>query len=238
MPASDCLIQPKQEHPCRCGRLRIFMGYAPGVGKSSRLLQEAHRLKEKKVDVVVGFIEARDRPATVALLDGLPVVEAKRVVHRNVSVREMDVAAILQRRPAVAIIDDAAHLNPPGFTNRFRYQDILEVVTSGIDVYCSLDIFQVESLLEIVVQTTGATLRKSVPDSFLIQADQVQLVELAEEILLERWQKGLLHPLEMPSHPLGKLFTPDHLTFLRLLTLREMFQLHEKKANTNCAWNC
>ncbi|MEO5378037.1 MAG: hypothetical protein H7832_09695 [Magnetococcus sp. DMHC-6] len=210
--------------------VNIILSYAPGVGKTTHILKEAQRLKQSGLDVVIGFAETRDRPETMRHLEGLEIVPGRQVVHRGITVREMDLAALIKRRPALAIIDDAAHLNPPGFSNRVRYLDILDLAEQGIPVLTTLDLLHIESLADAIRQTTQITIRKKVPDAFLIQADQVILLDLAVDELLLRWKSGKLSPLDNHSNLLKSLFTTDNLTFLRHTAMQECAEILERKS--------
>ena len=149
------------------GRLKLYIGFAAGVGKTYRMLEEAHALGERGVDIVVGFVETHGRDETAALLTGLEIVPRRQVEYRGVVVEEMSLNNILKRRPAVAIVDEIAHSNVPGSHNRKRYQDVLELLDAGINVIGAFNVQHLESLKDIVERVTGVPIRETVPDSFL-----------------------------------------------------------------------
>ena len=175
------------------GRLKVYIGFAAGVGKTYRMLEEAHALHERGVDVVLGFVETHGRAETEALLAGLEIVPRRKVEYRGLAVEEMDLDAVLARRPQVALVDEVAHTNVPGCRNTKRYQDVLELLDAGINVICAFNVQHLESLKDIVERATGARIRETVPDTFLKQADQVVNLDLAVEDLLERLRAGKIY---------------------------------------------
>src|SRR5215813_10861063 len=175
------------------GRLKVYIGPAAGVGKTYRMLEEAHALQRRGVDVVLGFVETHDRADTAALLEGLEQVPRRRVDYRGLTVEEMDLDAVLARHPQVAVVDEIAHTNVPGSRNKKRYQDVLELLDAGINVVCAFNVQHLESLKDVVERATGVTIRETVPDSFLKQADQVVNLDLAAEDLLERLRAGKIY---------------------------------------------
>lgn len=204
------------------GRLKVYIGSAAGVGKTYRMLEEAHALKTRGVDVVLGFIEPHGRAETAALIDGLEAVPRRRVEYRGVVVEEMDLDGLLARRPQVAVVDEMAHTNVPGSHNRKRYQDVLELLEAGINVICAFNIQHLESLNALVQRVTGVVVRETVPDSFLKQADQVVNLDLAVEDLLERLKAGKIYVPEKVEWALSHFFKPENLSTLRELALREV----------------
>src|SRR5258708_22407176 len=163
----------------RRGRLKLYLGFAAGVGKTYRMLEEAHALKKRGVDVVVGYVETHGRSETAALVEGLEVVSRRAIEYRGVSVEEMDLDAILARKPAVRIVDEIPHTNVPGGRNRKRYQDVIDLLDAGINVIGAMNIQHLESLNGLVHRVTGVVVREMVPDSFLKQADQIVNADLA-----------------------------------------------------------
>ena len=206
----------------RRGRLKLYMGFAAGVGKTYRMLEEAHALRQRGVDVVLGFVETHGRAETAALLDGLEAVPRKRIEYRGVVVEEMDVEAILARKPAVAIVDELAHTNAPGSRRRKRYQDVMDLLDAGINVIGAVNIQHLESLNDLVERTTGVVVRETIPDAFLKQADQVVNLDLAVEDLLERLSSGKIYAQEKIPWALENFFKGAHLSTLRELALREV----------------
>jgi two-component system, OmpR family, sensor histidine kinase KdpD len=206
----------------RRGRLKLYVGFAAGVGKTYRMLQEAHDLRRRGVDVVVGFVEPHGRAETEVLLAGLEIVERQRTEYRGVMVEEMDLAAVLRRKPQVAIVDEIPHTNAPGSRNRKRYQDVLALLDAGINVIGALNVQHLESLNGLIERATNVAVRETVPDSFLKQADQVVNLDLAVEDLQERLRSGKIYALEKIPWALENFFKDQNLATLRELALREV----------------
>ena len=204
------------------GRLKVYIGPAAGVGKTYQMLGEAHALKKRGVDIVLGFVETHGRAETEALIEGLEVVPRRRIDYRGVTVEEMDLDAVLKRRPQVAVVDELAHTNIPGSRNRKRYQDVLELLAAGINVICAFNIQHLESLNDLVKQATDVVVRETVPDSFLKQADQVVNLDLAVEDLIERLRSGKIYGQEKVAWALEHFFKPEKLSMLREIALREV----------------
>jgi two-component system sensor histidine kinase KdpD len=201
------------------GLLRIYLGAAPGVGKTFAMLEEAHRRKGRGTDIVVGFVETHGREHTAALLEGLEVVPRRALTYRETSLTEMDVDAVLVRRSQVAIVDELAHSNVPGSRNAKRWQDIQELLDAGITVLSTVNIQHLESLNDVVEQITGIKQRETVPDEFVREADQVELVDMAPEALQRRMVHGHVYPPEKVDAALGNYFRVGNLTALRELAL-------------------
>jgi two-component system sensor histidine kinase KdpD len=195
---------------------------AAGVGKTYQMLEEAHALKKRGVDVVLAFIEPHDRLDTAALIEGLEVVPRQRVEYRGVVVEEMDLDAVLKRRPQVAVVDELAHTNAPFCRNKKRYQDVLELLEAGINVICAFNVQHLESLNEMVKQATGVVVRETVPDSILKRADQVVDIDLAVEDLIDRLKAGKIYASDKVQWALENFFQPEKLTVLREIALREV----------------
>src|SRR5438445_2761645 len=206
----------------RRGRLKLYVGFAAGVGKTYRMLQEAHDLRRRGVDVVVGFIEPHGRAETEALLEGLEIVPRQRTEYRGVLVEEMDLNAVLRRKPQVAIVDEIPHTNAPGSRNRKRYQDVLALLDAGINVIGALNAHHPESLNRLLERATSVAVRETVPDSFLKQADQVVNLDLAVEDLQERLRSGKIYATEQIPWALEDFFKDHNLATLRELALREV----------------
>jgi two-component system sensor histidine kinase KdpD len=204
------------------GRLKVYLGFAAGVGKTYRMLEEAHSLRKRGVDVVLGFIETHGRAETAALIDGLEYVPRRSIHYRGLSIEEMDVDAVIARNPQVVLVDEIAHTNAPGLRNRKRYQDVLDVLAAGINVICAFNVQHLESLKDIVERTTGVTIRETVPDTFLKQADQVVNLDLAAEDLLDRLRAGKIYERDKIDRALAHFFKEDNLGALRELALREV----------------
>jgi two-component system sensor histidine kinase KdpD len=213
------------------GRLKVYIGPAAGVGKTYRMLEEAHALRRRGVDVVLGFVETHGRADTAALLEGLEAVPRRRVEYRGLVVEEMDLDAVLARHPQVAVVDEIAHTNVPGSRNKKRYQDVLELLDAGINVICAFNVQHLESLKDVVERVTGVVIRETVPDSLLKQADQVVNLDLAAEDLLERLRSGKIYDPAKVEWALTHFFKQDKLSSLRELALREVAERLELQAN-------
>jgi two-component system sensor histidine kinase KdpD len=161
-------------------RLKVYIGFAAGVGKTYRMLEEAHALQKRGVDVVLAFIETHGRAETAALIEGLEVVPRLQVEYRGLFVEEMDLDAVLARRPQVAVVDEVAHTNVPGSRNKKRYQDIFEILDAGINIIAAFNVQHLESLKDLIERATGVVIRETVPDTFLKQADQVVNLDLKD----------------------------------------------------------
>ncbi len=204
------------------GRLKVYIGPAAGVGKTYQMLEEAHLLSKRGVDVVLAFIETHGRPDTEALVEGLEWVPRRRFEYRGVTIEEMDLDAVLARRPQVAIVDELPHTNAPGTRHKKRYQDVLELLDAGINVICAMNVQHLESLNDLVRQATEVVVRETVPDSFLKQADQVVNLDLAVEDLLDRLRAGKIYSAEKIPWALEHFFRPENLSILREISLREV----------------
>ena len=201
------------------GQLRIYLGAAAGVGKTFAMLGEGHRRAERGADVVVAFAESHGRPQTAALLDGLEVVPRKKLTYRGATFEEMDVDAVLARKPQIALVDELAHTNVPGSRNEKRWQDIEELLDAGIDVISAVNIQHLESLNDVVEQITGVPQRETVPDAVVRAADQVELVDMTAEALRRRMAHGNIYPPEKIDASLTNYFRSGNLTALRELAL-------------------
>ncbi|NQX05880.1 sensor histidine kinase KdpD [Rathayibacter sp. VKM Ac-2856] len=201
------------------GRLRVLLGAAPGVGKTVAMLEEGHRLAAEGRDVVVAVVETHGRAATAALVEGLEVVPPRVAMHRGTRLEEMDLEAVLARRPEVALVDELAHTDAPGSRNRKRWEDVAVLLEAGITVFSTVDIQHVASLNDVVESITGVPQRESVPDAVLRAADRVELVDLAPQALRDRLAAGLVHPPERIDAALSHYFRLGTLTALRELAL-------------------
>lgn len=204
----------------RRGKLTVFLGAAPGVGKTYAMLTRAKRLKAEGVDLVVGLVETHGRSETAALLDGLEVLPRRRVAHRGRMLEEFDLDAALARRPRIVIVDELAHSNPEDSRHPKRHQDIEELISAGIDVWTALNIQHLESLADLVAQITGVTVRERVPDIVLKRADEVLLVDLAPSELIERLKNGKVYLPDSANRAVDRFFRLGNLTALRELALR------------------
>lgn len=204
------------------GRLKIYLGYAAGVGKTYQMLQEAHRLKNEGMDIVIGLVETHGRADIIRLMEGLEMVPRKKQEYRGIIIEEMDVDAILKRKPEIALIDELAHTNVPGSRNVKRYQDIQDILATGIHVISTLNIQHLESLCDVVEKISGIRVHERIPDSFLADADQIVNVDLTAEDLNERLKEGKIYPIERIKSALENFFRKSNLEQLRELTLREL----------------
>jgi two-component system sensor histidine kinase KdpD len=202
------------------GRLRVYLAAAAGAGKTYAMLNEGHRRESRGTDVVVGYVETHGRPRTQAQLGDLEVIPRKKAMYRGVTLEEMDIEAIMNRHPQVALIDELAHTNVPGSKNRKRYQDVLEILDSGIDVVTTLNIQHLESLNDLVASITGVRVRETLPDWLLDQADEVELVDISPYALRQRMRHGNIYPPERVEAALSHFFREGNLTALRELALR------------------
>jgi two-component system sensor histidine kinase KdpD len=201
-------------------RMRIYMGMAPGVGKTYKMLEEAHRRRERGTDVVVGFVETYGRRHTAALLDGLEIVPRRRVEYRGVAVDEMDADAIVARHPAVVLIDELAHTNVPGSAREKRWQDVEAIRDAGIDVISTCNVQHVESVADAVETILGVPVRERVPDEVVRAADEIELVDMSPHALRQRMRHGNVYPPDRAAIALERFFTEPNLMALRDLALR------------------
>jgi two-component system sensor histidine kinase KdpD len=204
------------------GRLKIYLGFAPGVGKTYDMLQEGQLLKRQGVDVVVGFAEFHGRPDTAAQMGDLEQIPRLRIEYRGVVLEEMDIDALLRRHPTVALVDELAHTNAPGSRNAKRYQDVEELLRAGINVISTMNIQHVESLYDMIERFTGIKVKERVPDYILQEADQIVNVDITEEDLQERLRSGKVYPAERVERSLANFFKESNLTRLRELALEEI----------------
>ena len=207
------------EEAWRRGRLRIYLGAAPGVGKTFAMLNEGRRGFERGRDVVVGYVETHGRPRTAEQIDGLEVIQRRPVEYRGATLEEMDVDAILARKPAQALVDELAHTNAPGSRNPKRWQDVEELLAAGIDVISTLNIQHLESLNDVVERITGAKQRETIPDAVVRQADAIELVDMSPEALRRRMAHGNIYKPERIDASLTNYFRPGNLAALRELAL-------------------
>ena len=206
--------------PVPAGRLRIYLGYASGVGTTCALLSEGHRRAERGADVVVASACTHGRAHTAALLAGLEVIPPVAIPRRGTAVAEMDLGAVLARRPAVALVDELAHHNVPGARHTTRWQDVEDLLQAGIDVISTVSLQHLESLADLVEQVTGLWPAETMPDSVVAAADEVELVDVAPETLRDRMARGCIYPAEQAERALGGAFHTGVLAALRELALR------------------
>lgn len=218
-PSPDALLQTATQE--KRGRLNVFLGAAPGVGKTYAMLETAHARQREGVDVVVGVVETHGRQETADLLRGLEQLPQRRVAYRDRVFNELDVDEVLKRRPQLVLIDELAHTNVPGSRHEKRYQDIEEIRAAGIDVYTALNIQHLESLNDVVAQITRVKVRETVPDSVLAQADTIEVIDLPPEDLIKRLKEGKVYVPDQAARAVHHFFAPGNLTALRELALRK-----------------
>ncbi len=206
------------------GRLRVYLGMAPGVGKTFKMLEEAHRRHERGTDIAVGFVEPHGRPRTAELLDGLEIIPRLRIEYRGVIVEEMDTAAVIARHPEVAVIDELAHTNVPGSPRTKRWEDVELIRDAGIDVISTCNVQHLESVADAVETITGAPVNERLPDDVLESADEVELVDMSPHALRQRIRHGNVYPPDRARLALDRFFTEPNLTALRELSLRFVTQ--------------
>ena len=229
-PTGEQVLAKLQE--AQHARLRIYIGAAPGVGKTYAMLEEAHQLLLQGVDIVVGFIETHGRAETEALIVDLEVVPRRRVEYRGVVLEEMDVDAILTRKPQMCIVDELAHTNAPGSRHGKRYQDVLELLDHGIAVMTAVNIQHLETLNDAVSRVTGVRVRETVPDTVLDRADEVVNVDITVEELRSRLRQGKVYTAEKVEQALANFFREANLSTLRELALRAVADEVGEKAAT------
>lgn len=212
-------------------RLRVYIGAAPGVGKTFQMLEEAHLLKKQGVDVVVAFVETHKRAETEAMIGELERVPLRRIEYRDIVLEEMDVEAVIARQPEVAIVDELAHTNVPGSKNHKRYEDVLDLLAAGITVITAVNVQHIESLNDAIARTTGVRVRETVPDSFLQRADEVVNVDVSVDTLRTRLRQGKIYSVEKIEQSLNNFFRKGNLSALRELALRQAAEDQAAKAH-------
>ena len=227
-PSADVLLARIQE--TERARLRIYIGAAPGVGKTYEMLQDAHALRARGLDVVVGFVETYGRRDTDAQLKDLEVVPRRAIEYRGVTLDEMDVDAIVRRRPDVCVVDELAHTNAPGSRHTKRYEDVLEILDAEIHVLTAVNIQHLETLNDAVARATGVRVRETVPDTFLDRADEVINVDVTVEELRDRLREGKVYTPDKVEQALSHFFRKGNLSTLRELALRAVADEVSEKA--------
>jgi two-component system, OmpR family, sensor histidine kinase KdpD len=219
-PSPEALLEAARREERQSGRLKIFVGAAPGVGKTYEMLQQARARKQDGYDTVVGVVETHGRKETQTLLDGLEIIPRKRLEYRGQWLEEMDLDAMIARHPQIALVDELAHTNAPGSRHPKRYLDVEELLAHGIDVYTTVNIQHIESLNDVVAQITHVRVRETVPDSIFDRADAIELVDLTPDDLIERLKEGKVYVPQQAERALQHYFSPGNLTALRELALR------------------
>jgi two-component system sensor histidine kinase KdpD len=204
------------------GKFKVYIGAAPGVGKTYTMLRDGNDLKKKGVDVLIGLLETHGRKDTFAQIDGLEIIPRNELQYQGVNLEEMNTAAIILRAPDVVLVDELAHTNVPGSNNKKRYEDVLEILNAGINVISTVNVQHLESLNDAVYQITGIHVRETVPDNILRLADEVQLIDVSPQTLQQRMKEGKIYALEKVDQSLGNFFKTGNLIALRELALREI----------------
>ena len=233
-PSPEALLEAARREESGEGRLKIFVGAAPGVGKTYEMLQTAHARKRDGYDVVVGVVETHGRKETEALLAGLEVIPRRRIEYKGQVLEEMDLDAIIARRPQIVLVDELAHTNAPGMQHPKRYLDVLDLLKEGINVYTTVNIQHIESLNDVVAQITRVRVRETVPDSVFDRADDVKLVDLTPEDLIQRLKEGKVYLPKQAERALEHFFSPANLTALRELALRRTAERVDEQLLTRC----
>jgi two-component system sensor histidine kinase KdpD len=236
-PSPDALLETARREDNQAGRLKIFLGAAPGVGKTYEMLQSAHARRKAGIDVVVGVVETHGRAETQALLDGLEVLPRRRLEYKDQLLEEMDLDTLIARRPQIALVDELAHTNAPGSRHPKRYLDVEELLSHGIDVYTAVNIQHIESLNDVVAQITHVRVRETVPDSIIDRADGIELVDLTPDDLIQRLKEGKVYVPKQAERALEHYFSPGNLTALRELALRRTAERVDEQLLTHMQAN-
>jgi two-component system sensor histidine kinase KdpD len=226
-PSADEFLQIIRKQ--QLGKLKIYLGASPGVGKTYQMLVEGNRLKQRGVDVVCGYVEPHERPDTTAQIKDLVVIPPLISEYHGIKLAEMDLDTILARKPTVCLVDELAHTNAPGVKNRKRYEDVQDLLAAGINVISTVNIQHLESLYNIVETNTGVRVKERIPDEIVAGADQVVNLDLSAEDLLERLQAGKIYPAERVQRAMANFFTEKNLVRLRELTLTEVARFLDSK---------
>ena len=236
-PSPDALLEAARREHDQAGRLKIFVGAAPGVGKTYEMLQSAHAKLKAGIDVVVGVVETHGRAETEALLEGLEVLPRKQLEYKDQILGEMDLDALIARRPQLALVDELAHTNAPGSRHPKRYLDVEELLSHGIDVYTAVNIQHIESLNDVVAQITHVRVRETVPDSVFDRADAIELIDLTPDDLIQRLKEGKVYVPKQAERALEHYFSPGNLTALRELALRRTAERVDEQLLTHMQAN-
>ena len=211
------------------GKLKVYLGSSAGVGKTYAMLNEGNRLKQRGVDVVAGYVEPHARPETTAQIGSLEVIPPRVTLYHGIEIREMDLAAILERKPTIVLVDEFAHTNAPGSKNGKRYEDIQEILDAGISVITTLNVQHLESLCNVVETATGIKVKERIPDSIVTEADQIVNIDLPAEDLIERLKSGKIYPPDRIESAAGNFFTESNLTRLREITFSEVANFLDRR---------
>jgi two-component system sensor histidine kinase KdpD len=211
------------------GKLKVYLGSSAGVGKTYSMLVEGNRLRQRGVDVVIGYVEPHARPETTAQIDQLEIIPPRVTHYHGIEVREMDLAAILRRKPTIVLVDEFAHTNSPGSKNQKRYEDVIELLEAGISVITTLNIQHLESLYNVIEVATGIKVKERIPDSVVAQADQIINIDLPAEDLIDRLKAGKIYALDRIERAMENFFTESNLTRLREITFSEVANFLDRR---------
>src|SRR5471032_2414924 len=236
-PSPEALLAAARREESRVGKLKIFVGAAPGVGKTYEMLQQARARSKDGYDIVIGVVETHGRKETEVLLEGLDVIPRRRLEYKGQWLEEMDLDAIIARRPQIVLVDELAHTNAPGSRHPKRYLDVEEILNRGIDVYTTINIQHIESLNDVVAQITHVRIRETVPDSVFDRADAIELVDLTPDDLIERLKEGKVYVPKQAEQALEHYFSPRNLTALRELALRRTAERVDEQLLTHMQAN-
>ncbi len=230
-PIPESLLEIAEEKKKR-GKLTIYLGAMPGVGKTYAMLNDAKIKKQEGIDIKIGFVETHGRKETEKLLEGLDIIPPLEVEYNGIKLKELNLDEILKIKPQICIIDELPHSNPPTFRNKKRYQDVEEVLNAGIDVWTAMNVQHIESISDIVYQITGVRVRETVPDEFVKNADEIKLIDLPPEELIQRLKDGKVYVPDLAQEAIKKYFRPGNIMALRELSMRIAADKLNKKLNT------
>jgi len=211
------------------GKLKVYLGSSAGVGKTYSMLIEGNRLKQRGVDVVIGYVEPHERPETSAQIGQLDIIPPRVTLYHGIEIKEMDLGAILHRKPTVVLVDEFAHTNSPGSKNQKRYEDVQEILDAGINVITTLNVQHLESLYNVIEAATGIKVKERIPDSIVAQADQIINIDLPAEDLIDRLKAGKIYALDRVEKAMGNFFTETNLTRLREITFSEVANFLDRR---------
>jgi two-component system sensor histidine kinase KdpD len=211
------------------GKLKVYLGSSAGVGKTYSMLGEGNRLRQRGVDVVIGYVEPHNRPETTAQIGKLEIIPPRLSHYHGIEIQEMDLPAVLERKPTVVLVDEFAHTNAPGSRNQKRYEDVEELLDAGINVITTLNVQHLESLYNVIEVATGIKVKERIPDSVVAQADQIINIDLPAEDLIDRLKSGKIYDLARVDHAMGNFFTEANLTRLREITFSEVANFLDRR---------
>src|SRR3981189_3390356 len=236
-PSPEALLEAARREGSSLGKLKIFVGAAPGVGKTYEMLQTARAKLKDGADVVAAVVETHGRKETQALLDGIEVIPKRQIAYKGRALDEMDIDAVIARHPQIALVDELAHTNAPGCRHPKRYLDVEELLSHGIDVYTAVNIQHIESLNDVVAQITHVRVRETVPDSVFDRADAIELIDLTPDDLIQRLKEGKVYVPKQAERALEHYFSPGNLTALRELALRRTAERVDEQLLTHMQAN-